>query len=641
MRSRWAGPAFAVFYVSTLAFASEPSGAAPPPASPTTLEAVVHRWLDAVGGERNPQKLRTLVLRSDVSEDGIAGRVEERLDLDAWRRVTTEGARTREEACVGGVAWFRDWNGKVVELRGRDRRDQRTEAYIAALLYGGAARGVVAGGEAELTGEDDAHGSFVVRFTPKDGVPFDLFLDKATALPVKIVRKPYNDTITLEPGDWRAVKGRKVPFSVRETAGDAGTPSMSTVREVVPESGRAAAAIARPRDGAKDYEFTTARSALGIPFNFENDHLMVSGRINGSKPLWFMLDTGAEATIVNKARIAELGVEPFGASSINGGGNSTEIAYAEVARFEVGGATLRNQRNGVIDLTGLEKIYGMPMGGLLGYDFFSRFVVRVNYDSKTIDLLEPSEYAYAGSGVTVPFVLEGSCPHVAASLTVSTGPPIDADLIIDAGAADNVNLTSPFVKEHRLLELARKTPAGGPNTMAGSEKEFFAQTSVRGKLAGLTLGEVMLNDIPCNLMVGTKGAYASTSFSGTIGEGVLHRFNTVYDYSRSALILEPNAEHAKPFPARKTFGATFLSDGPTYTRFTVTGVRKASPAEAAGLKKDDVVVAADGKPAAEMRLADLRKIITDEGAHHILSIERSGEPVSIDVVVTLVPIDEN
>jgi S1-C subfamily serine protease len=142
-------------------------------------------------------------------------------------------------------------------------------------------------------------------------------------------------------------------------------------------------------------------------------------------------------------------------------------------------------------------------------------------------------------------------------------------------------------------------------------------------------------------MVGTKGAYASTGFSGTIGEGVLHRFNTVYDYSRSAMILEPNAEHAKPFPARKTFGATFLSDGPTYTRFTVTGVRKASPAEAAGLRKDDVVVAADGKPAAEMRLADLRKIITDEGAHHVLSIERSGEPVSIDVVVTLVPIDEN
>jgi aspartyl protease/PDZ domain-containing protein len=642
MRSHWAGPAFALFCVSTLAAALEPEGAAPrSAATPTPLEAVVRRWLDAVGGERKAQKVKAVVIRSDISEDGVMGRVEERLDRDAWRRVTTEGTRTREEACADGAAWVRDWNGKVAELRGRDRRDQLTEAYIEALLYGGAARGIVASGETELLGEDESHTSALLRFAPKDGVPFELFLDKATALPVKVVRKPYNDTITLAPGDWRTVKGLKVPFSLRETAGDENAASTTTVREVVLDGGRAGSPIGRPQEGAKDYRFTAGHSALGIPFNFENDHLMVSGRVNGSKPLWFMLDTGAEATIVNKARIAELGVEPFGASSINGGGNSTDFAYAEVARFEVGGAALLNQRDGVIDLSGLEKIYGMPMGGLLGYDFFSRFVVRVNYDTKTIDLLEPSEYVYQGSGATVPFVLEGKCPHVASSISVPTVPPIEADLIVDAGAADNVNLTSPFVKANRLLELARKTPAGGPNTMAGSEKEFFAQTSVRGRLSGLTLGGATLKDIPCNLMVGTKGAYASTSFSGTIGEGVLHRFNTVYDYSRSAVILEPNAEHAKPFPARKTFGATFLSDGPDYTRFTVTGVRKASPAEAAGLKKDDVVVAADGKAASEMRLADVRKIITDEGAHHVLTIDRGGESVTIDLLVTLVPIDEN
>ena len=34
-------------------------------------------------------------------------------------------------------------------------------------------------------------------------------------------------------------------------------------------------------------------------------------------------------------------------------------------------------------------------------------------------------------------------------------------------------------------------------------------------------------------------------------------------------------------------------------------------------------------------------IVTDEGARHVLSIERNGDPVSIDVVVALVPIDEN
>ena len=212
---------------------------------------------------------------------------------------------------------------------------------------------------------------------------------------------------------------------------------------------------------------------------------------------------------------------------------------------------------------------------------------------------------------------------------------------MDSGAADNVNLASPFVKAHRLVELTRKTLPEGSNTMAGSEKEFFAQTSVRGRLGGITLGAFALKDIPSNLMVGTKGAYASESFSGTIGEGVLHRFNTVYDYSRSVMILEPNAEFEKPFPGRKTFGATFLSDGPGYTRFTVTGVRKASPAEAAGLKKDDVIVAVDGKAAAGLRLVDIRKLFTDEGARHVLTIQRGDDNVAIDVAVTLIPLDEN
>jgi hypothetical protein len=471
-------------------------------------------------------------------------------------------------------------------------------------------------------------------------VPFDVFLDRTTWLPTKIVRKPYDDAITLQLSDWRKVKGRKVPFSVRQTGGDSGTEATTAVRDLVVSGLASKAPIGLPQDAAKDYRFATGKSASGIPFNFENDHIMVEGRVNGSRPLWFMLDTGAEATIVNKARMAELSLQPFGASSVSGGGNATDFAFADVARLEIGGVALLDQRDGVIDLAGLERIYGMPMGGILGYDFFSRFVVRVDYDAKTIDLLEPSEYTDEGAGTQVAFVLEGRQPHVTSTITVPSLPPIESDLIVDSGAADTVNLTSPFVKAHRLLEFARKTPAGGPNTMAGSEKEFFAQTSVRGRLGGITLGTFTLQDIPSNLMVGAKGAYASASFSGTIGEGVLHRFNTVYDYSRSVMTLQPNAAFEQPFPARKTFGATFLSDGPDYTRFTVTGVRKESPAEAAGLKKDDVVVAADEKPASALRLADIRKLIADEGAHHVLTIQRGDEKVAIDFTVSLISIEE-
>jgi predicted metalloprotease with PDZ domain len=197
------------------------------------------------------------------------------------------------------------------------------------------------------------------------------------------------------------------------------------------------------------------------------------------------------------------------------------------------------------------------------------------------------------------------------------------------------------VKAHRLLELARKAPAPGPNTMAGSEKEFFAQTSVRGKLQSVALGPFELRDIPTNLMLNAKGAYASESFSGTIGEGVLRRFNAIVDYTNSVMILEPNAELAKPFPARKTFGATFLSGGADYTQFTVTGIRKDSPAEAAGLKKDDVILAIDATPAAQLRLADVRKLLTEDGAHRALKIRRGEQTITRDANVSLVTLDEN
>jgi hypothetical protein len=607
-------------------------------ASNPALQDVMNRWVEAALGPQRPARgMRAVVMRADTLEDGIPGRVEEWLDRNGWRRVTSQNARLREEVCRGGVAWVKDWNGKVLELQGRDRREQLTAALIEGLLFGGTVPGVLVDGQAELA-RDDAQPDLVIRLSPKDGVPFDLFLDKVTGLPTKVVRKSFDDEVTLELSDWRTVGGRKFPFFLRQSSGKSEGESRSTVREVV-EGGRAVS-FARPGDGPKDFRFAKGGAALGIPFNFENDHLMVQGRVNGSKPLWFMLDTGAEATIVNKGRLGELGLQPFGVSSISGGGGSTEFAFADVARLEIGGAALLNQRDGVIDLAGLERIYGMPMGGLLGYDFFSRFVVRVNYDTKTIDLLEPSSHAYRSSGTRIPFILEGGQPHISSKISVPTVPPIDADLIVDAGAADTVNLTAPFVKANRLLELARKTPAPGPNTLAGSEKEFFAQTSVRGKLQSVSLGPFELKDIPSNLMVNTKGAYASESFSGVIGEGVLHRFNTIYDYSKNVMILEPNAELDKPFPPRKTFGATFLSDGPDYTVFTVTGVRKDSPAETAGLKKDDVVLAIDEAPAGTLRLADVRKQLGEDGAHHRLRVQRGDETITIDTTVSLVTLDE-
>ena len=612
--------------------------AAPATATPTVSD-VAHRWLAATGGEKAWRKLAGSSLRGTSNEAGVEGSVEAWIGRDGSRLVTTQKGSRREEVCLGAQAWLLDWNGKVRPYQGRDLADVRAAALIHALLYAGAAADLPSSG-ATVTADPAAPGQVVVKLAPQGTAAIDVVIDQATHLPSKFVRKAYDDTIVVTPSDWRMVKGVKVPFKLAEGGGEEGTADAVVVSDVAPAVKAPEPKLGRPADGPSDVAFASGRSALGIPFNFENDHLMVDASVNGRPALWFMLDTGAEATYVNTPRMAELGLEPFGARTVSGGGNSADSSFTKVDRLEVGGVVLKGQRASVLDMTGLEKIYGRKMGGILGYDFFSRFVVRVDYGTKTIDLLDPDTFTAPASAKPVPFVLEEGHPHVAATIAVPTAPSIPADMVVDSGAADTANLCAPFVKTNKLLELARNKPPGAPNTMAGSEKEFFAQTSVRGRLSGLTLGPFTVKDIPNNLMVGTTGAYASTAFSGTIGQGVLKRFTTIYDYSRSVILLEPNADFDKPFPPRKTFGATFLSEGADYDAFRITGIRKGSPAEAAGLHKDDLIAEIDGKPASTFHLADIRQTFTTEGAHHALKVKRGEADMDFDIVVTLVSIEE-
>jgi hypothetical protein len=512
--------------------------------------------------------------------------------------------------------------------------------WLETVAFGGLSKELVREASPAVVAVDSLHPSGGVRFTPPGGVTCTVTFDSATGLPRQSERQPYDDHVIVEFADWRQMGAIRVPFMIREFTAEDST-ATTTVGERVELADIPAKQFGALEDGRPDWRFTNGDAALGIPFNFENDHIMIECSVNGRPPLWFMLDTGAGWTCINKTRLAEFGLQAFGDLTVAGGGNSTDISFTRVDRVQVGGVEMLGQRAGVLDMNGLERLYGMPMGGILGYDFVSRFVIRVDYDRKTLDVRVPGAQPDA-TGERLPLVLERNHPHVRSVIRVPGAEPIPADFIVDCGAAETANLTSPFVRTHDLTTRARKTPAGAPNTIPGMESQFFAQTSVRGKLSSLTLGSIVLSEIPVNLQRGTKGFYARASFSGTIGEGILKRFTTTYDYPHRLLVLEPNGEFAKLFPPRRTFGMTLVSDGADFKRFSVSGVRKGSAAETAGFQKGDVLESLDGKPASTLRLADLRQALLDEGSQHTIEITRGSEARrSLSFVIRLVSIEDN
>jgi len=238
-------------------------------------------------------------------------------------------------------------------------------------------------------------------------------------------------------------------------------------------------------------------------------------------------------------------------------------------------------------------------------------------------------------------VLEQAHPHVAGAVVVDDGSKIGCDFVIDSGAAESANLTAPFVSANHLLERARKTPPPPAVTTPGVAGQFFAQTSVRGFLKELRVGDVVMHGVPVNLQQGTSGAYSLASFSGTVGQRVLSRFTNTYDYGRSTILLVPGRDANQPFAPRTTFGLSWLADGTEFTTFTVSGVRKGSPAEAAGFQKGDVLVALDDRPATDLRLATLQATLRDDGSSHTADVRRSkAAPVHLVFKVTTVSIED-
>jgi hypothetical protein len=276
----------------------------------------------------------------------------------------------------------------------------------------------------------------------------------------------------------------------------------------------------------------------------------------------------------------------------------------------------------------------VPLGGILGYDFISRFVIEIDYGTKLLTLHDPKSWTYHGDGLIVPVTFDNGIPFAHATISVPTKPDIPAFFVLDFGASETMTLTSPFVKANDLARLAQTGTT--VNRSAGLENQFFTQNNVRGRIEKLKLGPLTAENIPINMSVNTQGAYASANFSGTVGESLYRRYHVFLDFPRNRVIFEPTAEAAKPFPERRTYGLTVLASGADLHTYPVTAVRPDSPAEQAGFKKGDVIAAIDGKPASDFTLAQLRTWLSNDGEHHEVQVARGDGTVTIAVEVKMV-----
>lgn len=372
----------------------------------------------------------------------------------------------------------------------------------------------------------------------------------------------------------------------------------------------------------------SSSAPVTIPFELVTRHIMVNVRVNNSRPLSFVFDTGDKVGIIDSDVAQELGLKLEGQVHVGGAG-------AE----KLGGATVKNATWTLDGLDGFSQPVrlALPLGrmaarfgndfdGIIGSDFIKQFVVEVDYQQRLLKLYNKETFTYSGKGESLPVQLDGQgYPSLEGEVVPIDGEPIKGKFMLDLGAGGSLSLMTPIVNEHKLLGNGLKTIRAIGVGGAGGQV-----TGQIGRVKSLQLGKFTIAS-PLTLFSQDKaGAMSTSSVVGNIGQMIAGKFKVFLDYSRSRIILEPNSTFAEPME-RAMSGFALTTEGKDRATFRITDVLEDSPASEVGLQKDDIVLSVDGTAASDLKVSRLIEMF-DRPNSYKLTVKRGEKTFQVTLV---------
>ena len=252
-----------------------------------------------------------------------------------------------------------------------------------------------------------------------------------------------------------------------------------------------------------------AASATEFPFEYREGLLWVQVQAAESKePLRFMLDSGAQVSVVNLDTAKRLGL-PLG-ERVNVSGVQTTMKgyWPQKLSANANGVALPSDFL-ALDLSKLNAACTQVVDGLIGADFFKHRIVQIDFAAQKIRLLKADDVP---ATKTDTFPLEIRRYGLCVKTSVNGGKP--QRLRMDTGCATALQWVTSKVQ-----------PECGTSKVAiGLAELSILQTKTTVSLAGHTF-----RDVP-------TGLHRDAIFdgeAGLLGNGLLSRFDTVTIHSRA------------------------------------------------------------------------------------------------------------
>jgi hypothetical protein len=332
--------------------------------------------------------------------------------------------------------------------------------------------------------------------------------------------------------------------------------------------------------GQEILEQPEARLLTKFPFRqFSGGIMIVRACVEPVKDSFnFILDTGSGGISLDSATCSEFGIENKPSdTSITGIAGIKKVPFAFNRTLKLPGLDVANLNFHINDYEVLSSVYGEKIDGIIGYSFFSRYVVRIDFDSLQIEVYSPGTIRYPNESTTLRPIFT-SLPIQ--YLQVKDKRKVSANFYFDTGAGLCFLMSDQFAQDSAILLRKRKPLLTQAEGMGG--KMQMRLTVIKE----VKVGPYHFRAVPTYLY---KDLYNVTSYpytGGLIGNELLRRFNLIVNYPQREINLIPNSHYYDSFEYGYTGLSIYQIDG----RITVDATIPGSPAEEAGFQKDDEII---------------------------------------------------
>ena len=393
--------------------------------------------------------------------------------------------------------------------------------------------------------------------------------------------------------------------------------------------------------GQLAFKFSNAnQKKQRVKFQLINNLIIIPVELNG-KELKFILDSGVNKTILfNLSQNDSVGLNNVERVELRGlgGDRSVEALISKKNRVKVGKMVNENENVYVIlkDYFDLSGKMGKTIHGIIGFSLLRNFILKINYNNKTIDFYNAKYYKPnpCRKCETLPLEFYRNKPFINATVRLKDDPEKDTavKLLIDTGGSDAIWLfedTKPEIKSPKKY-FTDILGEGLSGTIYGK----------RARLNRFTIASFDLKSPTVSYLdtTTTRNARRFKERNGSIGGEVLKRFIVWLDYPNRQLILKKNADFSKPFNYNMS-GLDIVYSGKILVReenmaeikdpfnqsipnqnsvrfvasfsykfrqsFRIKNVVPDSPADRAGLQKDDLILRINGRPSYEFKLGQI------------------------------------